>query len=160
MLELASARAAMQQIKMADPQKMLVASGITPETFDLVMGTVMWTRDDRINVIRCMDALNHGVCDIVAIPYIDLPAEWIAGSIAAYVHPCNIYTACSWLQAKATVTEMGSSNGKVVQHEAILPSHLFSIVLQLQANNYVDVLSEQFKQEVQKAVDSFIETPA
>ena len=68
MLELSVAKGAMQHIADARPETILIALGISPETLDLVQGTIPWTGNQRTDVTRCLDALNHGVCDIVGLP--------------------------------------------------------------------------------------------
>lgn len=156
MLELAVARGAMQMITDAKPDMILVNLGVSAETLELVKGTIPWTANQRVDVVRCMDALNHGVCDIVGIPRIALPAEYIAATIAKFVHPVNTRLACAWLEVKAGVKEIAGGNNKSVLQEEITADKLFSMVLMLQDNIKVVYLEGPFKQSVQKAVDAYM----
>ncbi len=156
MLELHVAYGAMDHITNADPEQVLINLGVTPETLKLVKGTIPWTVANRIEVVRCLDALNHGVCDIVGIPKIALPAEYIAASIAKFVHPLNTQVACSWMEVKSSAMEIASSNSKPMLHEEITAQQLFSLVMLLQSNNVVDVMSARFKQAVQDSVEAFM----
>lgn len=156
MLELSVAKGAMQHIKDTGPDKILTNLGVSPETLDLVTGTIAWTANQRMDVMRCMDALNHGVCDIVGIPRIALPAEYIAASIAKFVHPVNTMVCCQWSEVRAGVMELAGGNNKQIEHEEITSGKLFSLVLMLQDNIGQDYQNAAFKAAVQTELDKFM----
>lgn len=156
MLELQVARGAMQHIKDASPEKILVNLGVSEENLKLVRGAIPWTGQQRMEVVRTLDALNHGVCDIVGIPRISLPAEFVSASIANFVHPCNTRYACSWMEVKEGVKEMAGGNLKSIMQEEITSNQLFAQVLMLQGGDQYS--SSTFKNEVQKAVDQYMQS--
>ena len=95
MLELSVAKASMRFLKDARPETILINMGVAPESMTLLTGTVPWAKADKLDVCRTLDALLNASCDEAVIPRIQLPAEFIAGAIAEYVHPVNTHKACS-----------------------------------------------------------------
>jgi hypothetical protein len=157
-MELSVARGAMQLIKEEGAEDMLIKAGISQDLFDKVKGDTPWKGSDRVEVTRCLDALNHGCCDIVGVPRIALPAEYIAASIANFVHPVNVKLACNWCEVKASASEMAGSNSKSVQHENISSDRLFSLVVMLIPGHH-NYLEEGFKKAVEKAIENYMEKP-
>lgn len=155
MLELAVARGAMRLVKEEGATDIVQKLGISPENLDKVKSDTPWKGTDREIVVRTLNALNHGTCDIVGIPRIALPAEYVAASIATHVHPVNTKIACNYMEVTASAKEMAGSNQKSVMHKPVTPEQLFSIVVLLQETQaYV---SSDFTNAVQKAVDEYME---
>lgn len=158
-MELSVAKGCMQHIADAKPENILVNLGIAPETLELLTGSIPWTGNQRVDIKRCMDALNHGVCDIVGIPRINVPAEFIAASIAKFVHPCNTQLACNWAQITAGVLELAGGNTKSQMQETITADKLFSMVQMLQDHVRQPYLNVEFELAVKKAVDNYMGEP-
>lgn len=155
MLELQVALGAIEHIKRAQPERILINLGVSEETLNLVTGNQPWTVQDRHEVMRCIDALNHGVCDIVGIPRVALPIEYVGASIAKFVHPVNTQTACQWSEIGPGVKEMAGGNSKSIISEPMTSDRLFSLVLMLQDNLKNNYQSSQFKLAVEKCIKDY-----
>ena len=154
MLELSVARGAMQLIKEEGAEDMLSKAGVSQDLFDKVKGDTPWKGSDRMEVSRCILALMHGICDIVGVPRIRLCAEYVAASIASFVHPVNTKLACNWVEVKESAAEMPGSNEKSVKHELITADKLHALVVLLYNPNgaYLDV---PFKQAWKKCMEEY-----
>lgn len=54
----------------------------------------IWLAHDRSRVRRCIEAFSFGAIDILGLPRVPLPAEFIAAVIVRVVSPSNWLTAC------------------------------------------------------------------
>ena len=72
----------------------LAAIGVTDDDFNLVTGSQPWNPSNRQKVYQILGLLMHGSCDVLGVPRFKLPAEFIAGAIALFVHPNNAQQAC------------------------------------------------------------------
>lgn len=54
----------------------------------------IWLAHDRARVRRCIEAFSFGAIDILGLPRVPLPAEFIASVIVKVVSPSNWLTAC------------------------------------------------------------------
>ena len=82
--------------------------GITREEFEKLTGPVPWVGTDRHRVSQTLNALMHAGADILALPRFDLNAEYVAASIAIFVHPVNVYAACRFVEKVSTASPPGS----------------------------------------------------
>lgn len=107
----------------------LTPLGITQSDQDVTLGEVSWLASDRHQVTRTLEALVHGTLAAEGIGQIEVPTEYIAGVIAASVHPCNQRKACIWLQDYGQVGKPANelSAGSVM--EPVKADQLFSLVV-------------------------------
>jgi len=68
--------------------------GITPEEFQLISSPLPWRRDYMPRLVRTMNALIFGSCEVMMLPKITVPAEYVAAVISACVNPANTMSMC------------------------------------------------------------------
>lgn len=76
--------------------------GITPADFRMTYDEVIWRGEQRIRVIRTLEALLFGTAGMMGIPRGKLPAEFVAGVVTGFVAPCNRRLACYYLEEIGT----------------------------------------------------------
>ncbi|AXH72375.1 MAG: hypothetical protein [Microviridae sp.] len=121
--------------------KMVGASGIldlTEDDLSFVTGSTPWISTDRSRARRCVEAVCYGTVDVVGLPRVSLPAEFIAGAIATYVHPVNIQSACAIMEG-AEFSE-NVINGV---ERPLKASELFSFTLRFMAGATHEIDSAQ-----------------
>jgi len=64
------------------------------DDFDKFISNSMWIAEDRPRMRSVMDTLCNGTIDMLGLDRIRVPAEYIAATIAFYVHPINWHVAC------------------------------------------------------------------
>lgn len=65
------------------------------EDFAFLTTTKPWINVDRSRARRCMEAATYGSIDVLGLPRIVVPAEFISGVIALFVSPVNTLSACA-----------------------------------------------------------------
>ena len=105
--------------------------GITAVDFEFVTGSVPWTREDRGRVRAVLDAVCHGVVDLLGAPRLNLPAEYMAAVLVTFVKPVNMHLACLWCERQASAEDI-TEGGSV---EAVSADKLFALVCQLVGPN-------------------------
>jgi len=68
--------------------------GITQEEFEFLNGPNPWLRPQMPNVVRTMNALIFGTLEVMTLPKLVVPSEYVAAVIVACVNPANIMAAC------------------------------------------------------------------
>lgn len=68
---------------------------LTPEGLEFLTTEKPWINTDRQEARRCIEAATYGALDYLGLPRMQVPAEFIAGTIALYVSPVNVLTACA-----------------------------------------------------------------
>lgn len=68
--------------------------GITEEDLNFLMQEKPWINTDRVRARQSIEAACYGAIDYLGFDRLAVPAEFIAGSIAYFVHPTNIQGAC------------------------------------------------------------------
>lgn len=106
--------------------------GITHEQMQKLTQNFTWLRSDMQVVMRTMITMLYGTLEVLGIPKITVPAEYIAPHIATLVDPCNRMACCVWLsqekQTGAGALELAARN-----HQASIIDHtsadqLFALV--------------------------------
>ena len=72
--------------------------GLTDDDIRLTCGANPWIGIDRIQVVRTLDTFLYGMLDVLALPRISVPAEYVAATIAVTVDALNIMVACRWME--------------------------------------------------------------
>lgn len=70
---------------------------MTPEQFDFLTSDRPWINTERSEARRCLEAAIYGSVDFLSLPRFAVPAEFIAGTIAVFVHPSNFMTAVAFM---------------------------------------------------------------
>lgn len=132
-LSLRTAQGAMQILANGGPALVTDQLGLTPEDIQLVTGVTPWLATDRQTVRKGLDSFIYGVIDVLGLPRMDLPSEYVAAVISTFVDPCNYFPACAWVTAQVSSEELvaGKRAKPVEGFERTTPSELFAIILQL-----------------------------
>ena len=106
----------------------LAPLGVSEEDFELATRDEVWTRNDRQSVVQTIEAVAHGGMDLLALPRLELPAEYLAAIIATIVRPVNFQIACRWLERGVTVAAEGIEDGSL---EPVKANVLFVLTCEL-----------------------------
>lgn len=74
------------------------ALGVTDRDFEITTGQTPWNRAQIPTVMRTIQALCYGTCEVLGTTKIELPTEYVAMIIATFVNPANYRTACAWME--------------------------------------------------------------
>lgn len=110
--------------------------GILPQDFKMVFEDKPWIRDNRRKVMQTLDALLFGTADVMGLPRIVLPAEFIAGVISTFVAPCNRQVACIWMAEQRATGAKASDLANLgteaaAEADPCTGQQLFSLIVQL-----------------------------
>lgn len=122
------------------------ALGITSEDFAFAISSSPFVGADRSLVSGVLNMLTYGVLDVMGLPRIEVPAEFKAGVIAAFISPANMMVCCRWIEVSPVATEMavGGSMQPCSAHQ------LFSLCCLLYGDQPVGV--ESWRKKMQHAV--------
>ena len=125
--------------------------GIMVEDFDLVTGRSPFVAADRHRVTKVLTSLIWGTLDVVGLPRIEVPTEFIASVISVFVCPGNLAVACRWMEA-GTVAEDLSSGGML---EPVTAQQLFALCCQLSSE--APAAAARWEQRTGRAVNRTLE---
>lgn len=111
---------------------------LSKDQLDFLHGDDLWLANQRSQARRCVEAVCYGALDLLGLPRMQLPAEFIAATIALHVHPANWLVACAIMEG-AEYSEDIINN----KQEPISPAELFSMVYQIQSGNKEFVTNAQ-----------------
>ncbi len=103
------------------------ALGIIAEDFELVCSQIPYIGSDRGRVTNVLRSLIWGTLDVVGLPRIEVPTEFIASVLCVFVSPGNLAVACRWMEAGHTA-EDHAAGGSL---EPVSANQLFSLCCQL-----------------------------
>jgi len=103
------------------------ALGILPEDFELVCLSFPYIGADRHRVTTVLNSLIWGTLDVVGLPRIEVPTEFIASVISVFVAPGNIAVACRWMEAGHAAEELAAGGNL----EPVTAAQLFALCCQL-----------------------------
>lgn len=83
---------ACESIKLVEDAGLL---DLTPQDFDFLVLGKPWVANERSRVRQVVEAAVYGTLDYLGLPRFQVPAEFVAASIAYYVHPVNMMVACT-----------------------------------------------------------------
>ena len=95
----AVAQNCMQLIKDGAVNDAFEALGIISQDFELACSQIPYIGADRGRVTTVLRSLIWGTLDVVGLPRIEVPAEFIASVICVFVAPGNLAVACRWMEA-------------------------------------------------------------
>lgn len=109
--------------------------GINQQDFEYAAGPLPWRRDNITRVMRTLNALIFGTLEVMAMPKIVVPSEYVAAIVASFVHPGNRMVACTWLamerQTGVGALELSARNQTTSQMDPTTADQLFALVCQL-----------------------------
>lgn len=129
--------------------------GVTPAELRLVTDPIPWVGTDRPSVVRAMESLLYGSLDVLGLPRIRVPAEYVAAVVCVCVSACNISLACSWMQREAsastdalvTAAELG---GDI---EPVSAERLFALCCEIYETEGRTAASSSFELRLKEAMD-------
>lgn len=152
MVSLEVARNCMVLIRDGAASDAFEALGVSSADFTLVCGTVPWIGADRGRVTGVLTLLTHGVIDVVGLPRIEVPAEFVASVLSTFVFPGNLAVACRWMEAGPTADSLSVGGGI----EAVTAARLFAMCCQLA--NEAPAAQAQWRKRTGRAVLEVVET--
>tara|TARA_Y100001956_G_scaffold82336_1_gene102820 strand:- start:1336 stop:1776 length:441 start_codon:yes stop_codon:yes gene_type:complete len=119
--------------------------GLEESDFEFLTQEKMWTSVDRARARRVVEAATFGAVDFMGFPRIQVPAEWLAATIATYVHPVNMMTACTIMDAAEWTENIINEISRPLS-----PTELFAHVMRVVSGFDDQIIAAQ--QEVQSNV--------
>ena len=102
--------------------------GVLLEDLQLISQPQLWgLAGDKIRITTTLQAMVYGSLEIMGIPRIEVPAEYIAGWICAIVAPINRMSACAMFDRPRPAEALATGEEGV---EGITGSQLFALVHQ------------------------------
>lgn len=129
--------------------------GISKEDWELATGSAPWLAADRPRVNRTLTDLVYGSMDAAGLPRFDVPAEYAAAVICAFVAPSNIFVACDFLAAGLTEAD-SIVEGR--EQERIRPAELFAFCLAALGDG-VSEFQQAFERNVGRAIEHAVVVP-
>lgn len=155
--QLSVIKGAMQSLANGAATGLLESLGVLPDDLKLVTGERSWTAAERHQVTRALDILMFGTMDVLGLPRISVPAEFVAATISMFVQPSNLMVACRWMESTDTKTAEAIGNPQgTVSKEPVNASQLFALVLQLVNDGEVAVCRAQFEARTAQAITKVI----
>lgn len=125
--------------------------GIIPEDFHLVTMSVPYVGADRHRVTHVLNSLIWGTLDVVGLPRIEVPTEFIASVISVFVSPGNLAVACRWMEAGAAAEDLAAGGSL----EPVTARQLFALCCQLSSE--APAAAVRWEQRTGRAVDRVLE---
>lgn len=147
-LSYATARAMLRTIEQYTPAD-FDTLGITEENFETTASQQPWRREQRTIIIRTLNAILFGSLEIMAIPKLIVPAEFVAAHVATIVAPANRMVACVWLaqerQTGVGALELAARQVTPSQYDPCSADHLFALVCLLSDTEESNFARDRFR---------------
>ena len=129
--------------------------GLLPQELELVTGNIPWKASERNQVSKALHTLMYSTQDALGLQRFEVPAEYVAATIAMFVSPTNIMVACSWMEADLlSASAIGNPHLESINRNEIRAAQLFALVLQmLQDCETIDTCKAQFEARVNMSID-------
>lgn len=133
------------------------ALGITQQDFLLAAGEAPWTRQHIPRVMKTLNALIYGTLEVLAMPKIVVPAEYVAAIVSTFVAPGNRMVACVWLAQEhktgASALELGARADSAASISPTSADQLFALVIQLSDTDQSLAARREFTRKLGIAVN-------
>lgn len=140
------------------------ALGINAQDFELVNDGMPWDFSNKHRVIATLNALIHGTVQILGLPKIVVPAEYIAALIVACVDPANRMLACTFIAGERQVgpgaLEGSARASSTSQIDPTSADQLFALVCLLSANEHANSARRAMQLKLGLAVQKAAEDSA
>lgn len=145
------ARNAMQVIRNGGCDA-VASLGVQKEDFRLVTGLSVWLATDRVRVLNVLQSLLFGSLDLIGLPRITAPAEYIAAVIAVFVAPVNYMPACRFFEQSRPADDL-ALGAEAQRMESVTASQLHALVLDLADPGQMSAAVHAFEKRVGLAVE-------
>ena len=105
---------------------------VDPLGLKVLSQPVMWLSSDRATVRNTFDGLVFQSLDLLGLPRIALPVEYVAAAIVAFVHPANYFAACQWSESHGATTDEMALTG---EYDRFSARELFAVVCNVYARH-------------------------
>lgn len=95
------------------------------EDVDFLGQNNLWMRGERTRAERSLAQVLYGALDVMGLPRFDLPAEFVAASIAKFVHPVNWQAAADFLSGG----QFGAQLARNMNETPVTTRQLFTLVV-------------------------------
>ena len=119
--------------------------GYSDEEIQMASGPVPWLGIQRSAVKGIIQEFSMGALSLQGLSPMAIPAEYMAAVIISVVHPTNWMLACRWVERTEPAQTMGQS-GETVIHESVTAERLFSLMLQIAADEVTAAKAQFTKQ--------------
>lgn len=137
--------------------------GISEQDFELASGEMPWRRDNITRVMRTLNALIFGTLEVMAIPKIVVPSEYVAAVISSFVHPANRMVACVWLaserQTGVGALEQSARSQSTSQLDPTSADQLFALVVMLSDTDASTEARKNFRARLGLAIEQAKQLP-
>lgn len=131
--------------------------GITEEEFLKLGSSGPWLRPEIPRIIRTMDALIFGTLEVMTLPKLVVPAEYVAAVIVTCVNPANIMACCVIMaQERKTGVAALELASRSSQGSAIDPTssdQLFALCLILNNTEQANFARRRLRQRLGVKID-------
>lgn len=147
-LSIASAMALLRSIEQYTPADFDLL-GITQEQFEQLAQPVPWRRENLNQVMRTLNCVLFGTLEVMAVPKIIVPSEYVAAHIVATVHPGNRMLACIWMaqerQTGVGALELAARQNQGSQYDPTSADNLFALVCLLTDTDEANYARDRFR---------------
>lgn len=110
---------------------LLDSIGVSRGDFDRFVGDDPWLQTDRYRMAEMIHALANASLDAQGLPRFSLPAEYIAATIAMFVHPMNALMAARIAPPAISAAD----GGRGVTPQPCTSEQIFALLVQLYAHS-------------------------
>lgn len=126
--------------------------GITQENFELLSQRDTWRREQLHIIIRTFNSVLFGTLEIMGLPKLVVPSEYVAAHITSIVAPENHMHCCILLamerQTGVGALELAARQASPSQYDPTSADHLFALVCLLQDTDESNYARTRFRQRL------------
>lgn len=129
--------------------------GLTEADFADLTSSVPWIPAQRATVRRTLETLCHATTDLIGLPRFEIPAEYVAGVIAVFVHPVNVAVSCSWLEGRLPHAEDLSQSADSTPQgmEKLTAAQLYAMVVRIIGDEDISDIANSFNKRVRHRME-------
>ena len=149
-MQYGAVRGSLKMIKsyFGDRDKILI--DVDPERYEIVTQKAPWLAPQRHVARSGLESLCHATVELLGLPRVEIPAEYVAAVIAVFVDPVNYMVACSWFEGQLpSANDMVTKDDPPAGMEHLKAHQLFGMVLIIAGNTN----SFEFRDPFEKKMD-------
>ena len=132
-LSIESMKSAMYQISQGAVSGALKALNINEADFKITTGSTTWDQQNCHIAKRTIDTLCSGTVRMMGLRPIRLSAEFVAGVIQFFCHPCNVMAMCSMQDGLRSTESMAVPGSGQIAHEEVTSEQLHALCLEAES---------------------------
>lgn len=131
--------------------------GITQEEFEHLSGPTAFLRPHMPGLVRTMNALIFGTLEVMTLPKLIVPAEYVAAVISAVVHPANVMAMCVIMaterQTGVGAMELAARNSQSTTVDHTSADQLFALCCILNNTATANAARNSLRKQLGLAID-------